>query len=79
MILKTIGISELRRSLQTFLDEVTHKKTPIILTHGKHRHAALITYEDFLNYQELLESVNILNFHERRARLAQMATSFGDE
>lgn len=76
---RIIGVSELRRGLHKILDEVVRKRTPVILAQGKHPQAALIPYEDYLDYQELRESVNILRFHETRTRLAQITPTFGDE
>lgn len=76
---KIIRISELRNSLRSFLEEVIQKKTPIILTRGKHPEAALISYEDFLHYQEIRESESILRFHERRLFLERMSLQYGDE
>ncbi len=76
---KMIGISDLPRGLQGFVDEVAHHKTQIVLTRQQNPQAAIIPYEDYLHYQEMRESETLLHFHEMRTRHARLGTQLGDE
>jgi prevent-host-death family protein len=68
---KIVGVTELQRSFRKIFDEVIRKRTPVILTRGSRPEAVLISYEDFLRFQELQESEVLARFDQVWERLAQ--------
>jgi len=76
---KIIGVTELQRRFRPFFDEVVRKKTPIILTRGSRPEAVLISYEDYLRFQEMKESEVLANFDQVWERLATLNAGYRDE
>ena len=76
---KIIGVTELQRRFRPFFDEVVRKKTPIILTRGSRPEAALISYEDYLRFQEMKESELLAHFDQVWERLSTLNAGYGDE
>lgn len=68
---KIVGVTELQRSFRKIFDEVIRKRTPVILTRGSRPEAVLISYEDYLRFQELQESEVLARFDQVWERLAQ--------
>ena len=76
---KIIGVTELQRRFRSIFEEVVHQKTPVILTRGSRPEAVLISYEDFLRFQEQQESEVLARFDQVRERLAQANAAFSGE
>jgi prevent-host-death family protein len=53
---KIVGVTELQRRFRAIFDEVVRKQTPVILTRGSRPEAVLISYQDYLRFQEIQES-----------------------
>lgn len=76
---KIIGVTELQRRFRAIFDEVARKKTPVILTRGSRPEAVLISYQDYLRYQEIQESEALAHFDQVWDRLAELNSSHSDE
>ena len=76
---KIIGVTELQRRFRAIFDEVVRKKTPVILTRGSRPEAVLISYEDYLRFQELQESEVLAHFDQVWNRLAESNAEYSDE
>jgi len=76
---KIIGVTELQRRFRVIFEEVVRKKTPVILTRGSRPEAVLISYEDFLRFQERQESEVIARFDQVWDRLAKANAGFSDD
>lgn len=68
---KIIGVTELQRKFRAFFEDVASKGIPLILTRGSRPEAVLISYEDYLRFQELQESEVLANFDRVWKRLAE--------
>lgn len=68
---KIIGVTELQRRFRTIFDEVVNRHIPYVLTRGSRPQAVLISYEDYLRFQELQEQEVITRFDQLVARMAQ--------
>jgi prevent-host-death family protein len=67
-----IGVTELQRKFRSFFDEVVRKRTPLILTRGSRPEAVLISYEDYLRFQQMQESEVLARFDQVWNRLAEV-------
>ena len=76
---KIVGVTELQRRFRLIFEEVVRKKTPVILTRGSRPEAVLISYEDFLRFQEREESEVLARFDQVWGRLAQANAGFNDD
>ena len=76
---KIVGVTELQRRFRSIFEEVVRKKTPVILTRGSRPEAVLISYEDFLRFQEREESEVLARFDQVWGRLAQANAAFNDD
>ena len=76
---KIIGVTELQRRFRSVFDEVTKRRTPYILTRGSRPEAVLISYEDFVYYQELQEKTILARFDRLLVRMAESSAIYGDE
>jgi prevent-host-death family protein len=74
-----IGVTELQRKFRSFFDQVVRKHTPVILTRGSRPEAALISYEDYLRFQQMQEAEVLANFDRVWRRLAEVNVSISDE
>lgn len=74
-----IGVTELQRRFRKFFDLVVKKNTPIILTRGSRPEAALISYEDYLSFQEMKESEVLARFDQVWDRLGKLNADFSEE
>lgn len=76
---KIIGVTELQRRFRAIFDEVVKKKTPVILTRGSRPEAVLISYQDYLRFQEIQESEVLARFDQVWERLADVNKGYNDE
>jgi len=74
-----IGVTELQRKFRSFFDQVVSKRTPIILTRGSRPEAVLISYEDYLRFQQMQESEVLARFDRVWNRLAEMNAAVSEE
>jgi prevent-host-death family protein len=73
---KIIGVTELQRQFRTFFEEVAKKHTPLVLTRGSRPEAVLISYDDYLRFQEMQESEVLARFDQAWKRLAEVNAEY---
>lgn len=61
---KIIGVTELQCHIRAIFDEVVKKKTSVILTRGSRLEAVLISYQDYLRFQEIQEGDVLTRFDQ---------------
>jgi prevent-host-death family protein len=76
---KIVGVTELQRRFRAIFDEVVRKQTPVILTRGSRPEAVLISYQDYLRFQEIQESEVLAQFDQVWDRLSEANASYDDE
>lgn len=76
---RIIGVTELQRRFRSIFDEVTRKNIPYVLTRGSRPEAALIPYEEFLQYQALKEQEVLANFDRLTARLSEQSAALSED
>jgi len=76
---KIIGVTELQLKFRSFFESVVRKRTPLILTRGSRPEAVLISYEDYLRYQQMEESEVLARFDKVWDRLAEVNASFSED
>ncbi len=76
---KIIGVTELQRRFRLVFDEVAKKRVPYVLTRGSRPEAALIPYEEFLQFQALKEQDVLARFDRLAARLAEQHAHASEE
>ena len=76
---KIIGVTELQRRFRAIFDEVVRKNTPVVLTRGSRPEAVLISYQDYLRFQQIHESEVLARFDQVWRRLAEQNAGYGDE
>lgn len=76
---KIVGVTELQRRFRSIFDEVVKKNIPYILTRGSRPEAALIPYEEFLQFQALREQEVLANFDRLTTRLAEQNAALTEE
>ncbi len=74
-----IGVTELQRKFRSFFDDVVSKRTPVILTRGSRPEAVLISYEDYLRFQQMQESEVLARFDKVWNRLAEVNAAICEE
>lgn len=74
-----IGVTELQRKFRSFFDDVVSKHTPVILTRGSRPEAVLISYEDYLRFQQMQESEVLARFDTVWNRLAEVNAAVSEE
>jgi prevent-host-death family protein len=74
-----IGVTELQRKFRAFFEDVVSKRTPLVLTRGSRPEAVLISYEDYLRFQQMQESEVLARFDRVWNRLAQLNVTVGDD
>ena len=72
---KIIGLTEFRRNFRSFFDEVVRKRVPLVLARGSRPEAVLISYEDYLRFQQMQESEILARFDRVWSRLAEVNTA----
>lgn len=76
---KIIGVTELQRRFRSIFDEVVSKRTPVVLTRGSRPEAALISYQDYLRFQEIQESEVLARFDQVWDRLTEANAAYSNE
>ena len=76
---KIVGVTELQRRFRKIFDQVAKKNTPIVLTRGSRPEAALISYEDYLRFQEMKESDVLARFDQVWERLGKLNAKYSEE
>lgn len=76
---KILGVTELQRRFRSIFDEVVRKRTPVVLTRGSRPEAVLISYQDYLRFQEMQESEALARFDQVWERLAELNAAYSDE
>ena len=76
---KIIGVTELQRRFRAVFDQVAKENIPYVLTRGSRPEAALISYEEFLRYQELQEEDVLDRFDRLVARMAEQNADISEE
>jgi prevent-host-death family protein len=76
---KIIGVTELQRRFRSVLDEVVSKHIPYVLTRGSRPEAVLISYDDFLRYQDLEEQQVLTRFDRLVNRMVAQNARYSDE
>ena len=74
-----IGVTELQRQFRSFFDEVVRKRSPLVLTRGSRPEAVLISYDDYLRFQQMQESEVLAQFDRVWNRLAEVNAQFDDD
>jgi prevent-host-death family protein len=74
-----IGVTELQRQFRSFFDEVVRKRIPLVLTRGSRPEAVLISYDDFLRFQQMQESEVLAQFDRVWNRLVKVNAEFDDD
>jgi len=75
---RIIGVTELQRQFRLFFDEVVRKRTPLVLTRGSRPEAVLISYDDYLRFQQMQESEVLGQFDKVWNRLAKVNADFDE-
>ena len=76
---RIIGVTELQRRFRSVFDEVAKKNVPYVLTRGSRPEAALIPYEEFLQFQALKEQDVLDRFDRLVARMAEQNAATSEE
>jgi prevent-host-death family protein len=76
---KVIGVTELQRRFRSVFDEVASRHIPYVLTRDSRPEAALIPYEDFLRFQDLLEQGILARFDRLRTRMVEHNAAFSED
>ena len=76
---KIVGVTELQRKFRLLFEDVVRKRIPLILTRGSRPEAVLISYEDYLRYQQMEESEVLARFDKVWDRLAKVNAEFSEE
>ena len=59
---KIIGVTELQRRFRAVFDEVTTREIPYVLTRDSRPEAVLLSYKEFLHFQQLQEQESLARF-----------------
>lgn len=76
---KIIGVTELQRKFRPFFEDVVRERTPLVLTRGSRPEAVLISYEDYLRFNQMQESEVLAGFDRVWNRLAEVNAAFSEE
>ena len=78
---KIIGVTELQRRFKAVLDEVVKDQVPYVLARGSRPEAALISYRDFLRFQEWDEREKEARqrWNELTAKQAEFSRDWSEE
>ena len=76
---KIIGVTELQRKFRPFFEDVVRKRTLLVLTRGSRPEAVLISYEDYLRFQQMQESEVLARFDQVWNRLTEVNATFGED
>ena len=76
---RIIGVTELQRRFRSIFDQVAQENIPYVLTRGSRPEAALISYEEFLRFQELREEEVLARFDQLVTRMAEQNATISEE
>lgn len=79
MMKKIVGVTEIQRRFRSILDEVVRGRIPVVLTRGGRPEAALISYDDYLRFQEIQENETLARFDQVWDRLAELNAVYSNE
>jgi len=74
-----IGVTDLQRRFRPVFDQVAEGKVAYVLTRGSRPQAALIPYEEYLEFQRLQEGDVLARYDRLRDRLARENAAYSDE
>jgi prevent-host-death family protein len=74
-----VGVTELQRRFKSFFDQVVRKRIPIVLTRGSRPEAALIPYEDYMQFQQMRENEVLAGFDKVWDRLDELNEEYSDD
>ena len=67
---RIIGVTELQRRFRSVFDQVAKNHIPYVLTRGSRPEAALIPYDEFLQFQALKEQDLLARFDQLVERMS---------
>ncbi len=76
---KIIGVTELQRNFRAVFDEVVNNHTPYVLTRGSRPEAAIIPYDQYLEYIQAHEQDIHTRFDAMLKRMAEVNAKHTDE
>ncbi len=76
---KIIGVTELQRNFRSVFDEVVKNHTPYVLTRGSRPEAAIIPYDQYLEYLQAHEQDIHARFNAMLKRMEQVNAKYSDE
>jgi PHD/YefM family antitoxin component YafN of YafNO toxin-antitoxin module len=74
-----ISATELRRTLRSVLDDVSSRGVSYVVWHRDHPEAALISYEDYLKFQQVQEAEPEVRMAQLVAKMGELNADFSDE
>lgn len=75
---KVIGVTELQRKFRTIFEEVAEGRTAYVLTRGSRPEAVLISYDDFLRFQEMQEQEVLARFDRVMVKMKELNADHSD-
>ncbi len=79
MMNKIIGVTELQRNFRSVFDEVVKNHTPYVLTRGSRPEAAIIPYDQYLEYLQAHEQEIHARFNAMLKRMEQINAQYTDQ
>lgn len=76
---KIIGVTELQRNFRAVFDEVVQNHTPYVLTRGSRPEAAMIPYEEYVQFIQARQAEVHQRFDDLLARMAKVNAQYSDE
>lgn len=76
---KIIGVTELQRKFRLFFEDVVRKHTLLVLTRNSRPEAVLISYEDYLRFQQMQEREVLARFDKVWDRLSEVNVAFSED
>ena len=76
---KIIGVTELQRRFRSVFDEVAKRGAAYVLTRGSRPEAALISYEEFLDFQRMQQDQVLERFQRMTERLSARNREIADD
>jgi prevent-host-death family protein len=75
---KIVGVTELQRRFRAIFDEVARKRVPYVLTRGSRPEVVMISYEDYLHFQEFQEKEVLARFDRLVTRMAEQNAEYDE-
>lgn len=76
---RVIGVTELQRKFRAVFDDVVKHRRPYILTRGNRPEAAMIPYDQYLEFVAMNESGILKRFDRTMQRLAAANERYSDD